>query len=305
MQHELRYAEEQFGIILRHYGGDPPALIGVERRSDVWPWIYTATMSDGRCFQWAVDPAPPGVQVTSFVDYLDVYARVLVEARRQRTYCFADLPNWREVVRIATIDVTVVGVDPGEERAAREQIDMISMLADMNRRIENAFVFGDARPHTYRGLREMQWPAPEATGRAESLLRDWLSPQQAAELDAAGHFHVTGCDTGTRYRIMRGTAQNVYELGADAKPKVGLCFGPAGGLVEGDVMLAQKISLETREGAALAKANRFGHELRVRLPAEAWRSLHSRNVFLTEFEEPPRRPANPQPPIDSAAWTGR
>jgi len=38
---------------------------------------------------------------------------------------------------------------------------------------------------------------------------------------------------------------------------VGLCFVPMGHLVPGDVMLAQKIALETNEVGALAVANRF------------------------------------------------
>jgi hypothetical protein len=37
---------------------------------------------------------------------------------------------------------------------------------------------------------------------------------------------------------------------------MGLCFAPVGPLVKGDVMLAQKIALETDEQSALAAANR-------------------------------------------------
>ena len=40
-------------------------------------------------------------------------------------------------------------------------------------------------------------------------------------------------------------------------PKMGWCFVPKGYLVPGDVMLAQKIALETDELNALAVANRF------------------------------------------------
>ncbi len=39
--------------------------------------------------------------------------------------------------------------------------------------------------------------------------------------------------------------------------RVGWCFAPKGYLVAGDVMLAQKIALETDERGALAVANRF------------------------------------------------
>jgi len=37
--------------------------------------------------------------------------------------------------------------------------------------------------------------------------------------------------------------------------KMGLCFAPVGPLVRGDVMLAQKIALETNDHSALAVAN--------------------------------------------------
>jgi hypothetical protein len=66
-----------------------------------------------------------------------------------------------------------------------------------------------------------------------------------------------GCHSGKRYRIYRGTAQNVFEIDDAGQLKLGLCVTPFGGLVAGDVMLAQKIALETDENAALAVANRF------------------------------------------------
>jgi hypothetical protein len=50
---------------------------------------------------------------------------------------------------------------------------------------------------------------------------------------------------------------NVYELDDAGRPTVGLCFIPFGRLVAADVMLAQKIALETNEQGALAVANRF------------------------------------------------
>ena len=94
-------------------------------------------------------------------------------------------------------------------------------------------------------------------GRGITLLRKWLSPEQQAQFDAFRHFDVIGCDTGTRYRIRNGTAPNVHEIDAAGCPVMGWCFVPSGSLVAGDVMLAQKIALETNERAALAVANRF------------------------------------------------
>ena len=88
------------------------------------------------------------------------------------------------------------------------------------------------------------------------LLRDWLSPCQREQFDAQGHFDVIGCDSGKQYRIHYGTAMNVREIDEAGGVKLGLCFAPKGSLATGDVMLAQKIALETFERRALAVANR-------------------------------------------------
>src|SRR6185295_5088687 len=53
--------------------------------------------------------------------------------------------------------------------------------------------------------------------RGITLLREWLSQQQRQQL----------------------------ELDGDGRPRMGWCFIPEGNLVPGDVMLAQKIALET------------------------------------------------------------
>jgi hypothetical protein len=89
-----------------------------------------------------------------------------------------------------------------------------------------------------------------------SLLRSWLSPEQAKLWDSHRHFEVVGSDTGTRYRIRYGTAMNVEELDSGGKIVVQWCFAPEGQLVVGDVLLAQKVALETMEREALAAANR-------------------------------------------------
>lgn len=104
--------------------------------------------------------------------------------------------------------------------------------------------------------------------RGLALLREWLSPGQRAQFDAGRYFDVIGCDSGTRYRIRFGVAANVHELDDNGCPTVGFCFVPLGRLVEGDVMLAQKIALETNETTVLAVANRF--------PAEVGRRSDSR-----------------------------
>ena len=99
----------------------------------------------------------------------------------------------------------------------------------------------------------------EARGRR--LLRDWLSPHQRAQFDDKNYFEVVGCDSQKRYRIYNrmtyGEMPNVYEIDGAGRSKVAWCFLPAGRLVAGDIMLAQKIALETDEHNALAVANRF------------------------------------------------
>lgn len=46
---------------------------------------------------------------------------------------------------------------------------------------------------------------------------------------------------------------NVLELDEEGQPKVGWCFVPTRPLAAGDVMLAQKIALETEEMSVLTR----------------------------------------------------
>jgi hypothetical protein len=94
----------------------------------------------------------------------------------------------------------------------------------------------------------------------------------AEELDIAsalrsyeqhGYFEVAGSESGTIYRIHHGTQANVEQLDDLGQPVCAWCFVPMGNLVVGDVMLAQKIALETNEQAAIAIAVKYA-SLRVR-----------------------------------------
>jgi hypothetical protein len=95
-----------------------------------------------------------------------------------------------------------------------------------------------------------------AEEKAAALLRSWLSPEQAELWDSHRHFYVVGSDTGRRYRIKYGRSMNIEELDSGGHVVNQWCFGPKDNLAVGDVMLAQKIALETMEVEALAKANR-------------------------------------------------
>jgi hypothetical protein len=97
----------------------------------------------------------------------------------------------------------------------------------------------------------------DSEARGLKLLREWLSPEQLAQFNADGHFDVVGCHTGKKYRIHYGSSANIDELDDRSRPQVRYCFVTDSPLVFGDVMLAQKIALETDERATLAVANRF------------------------------------------------
>lgn len=96
----------------------------------------------------------------------------------------------------------------------------------------------------------------ERDRRALRLLKEWLTPEQLTCYERFRYFEVIGSDTGTRFRIHHGTQTNIEELGSGDRLVCKWCFGPDGNLAPGDVMLAQKIALETNERGALAVANR-------------------------------------------------
>ena len=99
--------------------------------------------------------------------------------------------------------------------------------------------------------------ANEPEQRSQRLLRDWLSTDQRAQYDRCRYFDVIGCHSGRRYRIWHGTVSNITELDNNGHPIFGWCFVPRDNLASGDVMLAQKIALETDEMGALKIARNF------------------------------------------------
>jgi hypothetical protein len=96
-----------------------------------------------------------------------------------------------------------------------------------------------------------------AERKSLTLLREWLSPAQLSQYEKDKAFETVGSKTGKRYRIKQGHQQNVFELDETGQPIRGLCFVPQGFLASGDVMLAQKIALETDEEAAMKVALPF------------------------------------------------
>ena len=116
---------------------------------------------------------------------------------------------------------------------------------------------GRSRRKAARALFIMHGAERTPEGRSLLLLRRWLSPVQREQFLRKGYFEVVGSETGKRYRIYPGTSVNVCELDKKGRPREGLCFTPVGTLPVGDVMLAQKVALETYESKVHAIARRF------------------------------------------------
>jgi hypothetical protein len=95
----------------------------------------------------------------------------------------------------------------------------------------------------------------QAAERGLILLRSWLTPEQDEQWSRENEFEVVGCDTGTRYRLTNGTNMNIIELDSDGRSVRRWCFTPVGPIVQGDMLLAQKIALETMETYARTVAN--------------------------------------------------
>jgi len=130
----------------------------------------------------------------------------------------------------------------------------VTLLHDANGQLRRLLA---ACLHFARGFREWYSRPSIREQRGLKLLREWLSQEQLAQYDAHRYFEDIGCHTGKRYRIRHGIGANIIELDDAALPRTGWCFVPRAPLVAGDVMLAQKIALETDERGALAVANNF------------------------------------------------
>jgi hypothetical protein len=105
-----------------------------------------------------------------------------------------------------------------------------------------------------------------AQDKAMGLLRKFLTPQQAADLDKYQHFDVVS-DRGRSWRILAcGQSGNVQLLSPAGEPAAYFCAHPPGRLPNPAAWLAQAMTLITCEESFLAVANRVGMVDRVRNP---------------------------------------
>ncbi len=118
------------------------------------------------------------------------------------------------------------------------------------------------RPDFKKEQERLRRAKTRAQVRGLVLLREHCTPFQWQEYKAFKYFHAKGNESGRTYRIEHGRQQNVYLLDDRGEVEIGLCFLPylkdGAALVEGDCMLAQKLTLELNESEALKVAHRFG-----------------------------------------------
>lgn len=166
-----------------------------------------------------------------------------------QTFTVPELPEIERLTATQVRDLT--------RHARRHQIEALQQMMQMPPPSLGALNINAIFEEFFRVVGMSDAGDDKAQQKGLALLKDWLTPEQCAQYDKDKCFEVVGGTTGKRYRINHGRQQNIEELDERGRRVAGLCFLPEGQLVAGDVMLAQKIALETNERGALAVANRF------------------------------------------------
>ena len=111
--------------------------------------------------------------------------------------------------------------------------------------------------HLLRRLATLVVDDGTAAEKGMRLLKENLTPKQREQYEVARSFEVIGSESGRRYRIRHGNSINIDELTDTEQVAYRWCVVPQGQLVVGDVLLAQKLALETFERETLAVARRY------------------------------------------------
>ena len=101
-------------------------------------------------------------------------------------------------------------------------------------------------------LNDYYLPNQAALAKARALLDRALTPEQRRDLLAKGYFYVKG--KRFTYRIREGHSGNVDALDSRGRVIDRFCAHPLGRVPVYDVMLAQKLWIETDENMFLKKA---------------------------------------------------
>jgi hypothetical protein len=227
-----------FRQVLRDYGREPPVLadVVIERAFERFEPHLVAYFSDGY-------HALVAVQTDDVFQFCQRHAAWNV-ARLRGALASEGRAIYAQMI---------------ESRAGQSEVSEPSQTsvvapqaADAPRRLRDWWRWPRTIGHSMASARSAY---REAHARGLCLLNEHLSPAQRDQYEKFGYFEVIGGTTGKSYRIKKGTQMNVEELGRNGKRVKVLCFMPKGGLVVGDVMLAQKLALELFEPHALTVAN--------------------------------------------------
>jgi hypothetical protein len=113
----------------------------------------------------------------------------------------------------------------------------------------------EAQARYQREASEQAERTKKATARAEALLLECLSPDQAAEYRRSKFFIVQGGKSGKKYRIREGRSGNIDVFDGE-RITHRLCCHPNEWLPNADTMLAQKFGLELQEEEFVRTARR-------------------------------------------------
>jgi hypothetical protein len=97
----------------------------------------------------------------------------------------------------------------------------------------------------------------QADGKARALLESVLHWDDLAAFKRHGHLVVHG-RSGRRYRLRQGRVANIDVIGRDGRILHRLCAHPDRTMPALDIMLAQKLWLETDEAEFVSRANVHG-----------------------------------------------
>jgi hypothetical protein len=254
-------------VVGRHPDGRlPPRLVNVWHENHVatggavaFAAVFREPGAAGdNIFQWVVTERAlrddPHWRYVTFEEYSDLWQRCCIEhAREQVANAFRRQAPVQTNAQAQELPATLENVQRQFEIAVetflRQPPPMAPMAArthyEATLRLFRRLLFGDPPPEP-----------KSAEERARELLMSWLDPEQREEMKARAYFMVTG-SAGGRYRIHPQNAYGVHKLNADDTLEAQYCFLPRGAhQTIGDIMLAQKISLETDETATLQIANR-------------------------------------------------
>jgi hypothetical protein len=232
---------ELFDQVLNEYRGEPPALadVVIERAFERFEPHLVAYFCDGH-------HALVAVHTDDVFQFCQRYSAWSAGSLR------CALASEGRAVYARMLESRTASHNDSEHGHREPRFASAAPQADAPRRLRDWWSWPRTIGRSVAGARAAY---REAHARGIRLLNECLSPLQREQYAKYGYFEVVGGTTGKSYRIKKGAQMNVEELGKNGKRVKVLCFIPKGGLVVGDVMLAQKFALELFEPHALAVAN--------------------------------------------------